>query len=78
MRLLIGIIATIIALTGAILLVLTIWGINPISWDIIWKSAATTAILCGVSFIVYFFYHLFFRNYTKTGTQESNRVRPMN
>lgn len=78
MRLFIGIIATIIALTGVMLLVLTIWGINPISWDVIWKSAATIVILGGFGFLVYFFYHLFFRNYTTTKTKEGNRVRPMN
>lgn len=72
MRSLIGILATIIVLTGAILTVLALWGIQPISWQIVWKSAATIGIVCGTGLLIYLFYYLFFKKYSDNKTK-SNR-----
>lgn len=64
MRLIIGIIATIIVLTGATLTVLALWGIQPISWVIVWKAGVTIAVICGTSLLLYLFYYLFFKRYS--------------
>ncbi|MBD8349226.1 hypothetical protein [Dysgonomonas sp. HGC4] len=64
MRLLIGILTTIIVLTGATLTVLALWGIQPISWQIVWKSGVTIAIVCGTALLIYLFYYLFFKDYS--------------
>ncbi len=63
MRLFIGVFTTLIVLTGAILTVLALWGIQPISWTIVWKSGVTILIILGTSILVYLFYYLFFKNY---------------
>ena len=63
MRAIVGILATIIVLTGATLTVLALWGIKPISWTIIWKLGATVFIVCSVFVIIYIFYYLFFKRY---------------
>lgn len=65
MRYFIGIIVTIIVLTGAVLTVLALWGIQPISWEIVWKSGATIAIVCGTMLLVYLCYYLFFKDYNR-------------
>lgn len=64
MRAFLGIICTIIVLTGAILTILALWGIQPISWALIWKSGVTIIIIGIVSLVIYLFYYLFFKNYT--------------
>lgn len=77
MRLLIGILATIIVLTGATLTVLALWGIQPISWEIVWKAGATIAIICGTALLVYLFYYLFFKKYSYN-KNNNNRIHPLN
>lgn len=64
MRLLIGILTTIIVLTGATLTVLALWGIQPISWQIVWKSGVTIAVVCGTGLLIYLFYYIFFKDYS--------------
>ena len=59
MRFLIGAITLIFVLTGAILTVLAIWGIQPISWTIVWKSGITIMIIglaILISKVVYYFF----------------------
>lgn len=65
MRALTGILITIIVLTGATLTVLALWGIQPISWTIVWKSGLTIGIVCVVVLLMYLLYFLFFKNYQK-------------
>ncbi|MDR2954866.1 MAG: hypothetical protein LBV43_07290 [Prevotella sp.] len=61
MRLLFGILSTIIVLTGAVLTVLALWDIYPISWAVIWRSVATIAIVCVVILLMWLFKYLFFK-----------------
>ena len=75
MRLLIGILTTIIVLTGATLTVLALWGIQPISWQIVWKSGVTIAIACGTALLIYLFYYLFFKDYSYN-KNKGNRTNP--
>lgn len=59
MRLIIGVVIALIVLTGATLTVLALWGVQPISWAIVWKSGLTIAIIGAASLIislVYFFF----------------------
>ena len=64
MRFVIGVIVTIIVLTGAVLTVLALWGIQPISWTIVWKSGITIGIICATVLLMYLFYYLFFKKYS--------------
>lgn len=64
MRLLIGILTSMIVLTGATLTVLALWGIQPISWQIVWKSGITIAVVCGTGLLIYLFYYIFFKDYS--------------
>lgn len=61
MRLFFGIITAIIILTGAILTVLALWDIQPISWSIIWRSGATIGIICITYLILWLVRVLFFK-----------------
>jgi len=61
MRLLIGIFATLFILTGAVLTVLALWGIQPISWVIVWKSGLTIIILGVTSVIISIIYYFFLK-----------------
>lgn len=65
MRALTGILITIIVLTGATLTVLALWGIQPISWTIVWKSGVTIGIVCTTTILIYLLYFLFFKNFQK-------------
>lgn len=65
MRALTGILITIIVLTGATLTVLALWGIQPISWTIVWKSGVTIGIVCATAALIYLLYFLFFKNFQK-------------
>lgn len=72
MRLFIGVLATIIILTGATLTVLALWNIQPISWDIIWRSGITIAIICITSLILWLVKVLFFRKDPFNRNNQSN------
>lgn len=61
MRFLIGIIITLFILTGAVLTVLALWGIQPISWTIVWKSGLTIAIAGASAIIVWIVYFFFLK-----------------
>lgn len=65
MRTLSGIIITIVVLTGAILTILALWGIQPISWVIVWKSGATIGIISVTAVLIYLVNFLFFKNFKK-------------
>lgn len=63
MRLFVGILVTILLLVGAVLSILALWGIQPISWTLVWKSGLTVMIVCGALLMLYLFYYLFFKKY---------------
>lgn len=73
MRAFLGILSTIIVLTGATLTVLALWGIQPISWVMVWKSGVTIVIVCAVFLILYLFYYLFFKNYSLDRNKEHKK-----
>lgn len=75
MRLLIGIIILLIVLTGAILTVLALWGIQPISWTIILKSGITIAIIAVTSLVSSIIYYFFIKRYP---LKRSERGRDQN
>ncbi|MDR1160751.1 MAG: hypothetical protein LBK45_00275 [Tannerellaceae bacterium] len=60
MRFFIGVLVTFIVITGAILTILALWGIQPISWTIVWKSGLTIMIAFGTLLLVYLCYIIFF------------------
>ncbi|MDU1889403.1 MAG: hypothetical protein E6767_01830 [Dysgonomonas sp.] len=60
MRIFFGVLASIVILTGATLTVLALWNIQPISWDIIWRSGITIAIVCITFLILWLVKVLFF------------------
>lgn len=64
MRLIFGVIATILILTGAVLTVLALWGIQPISWTIVWKSGVTIGIVCVTTSLIYLLYYLFLKQHS--------------
>lgn len=61
MRFLIGIIIALFILTGAVLTVLALWGVQPISWTIVWKSGLTIAIVGASAIIVWIVYYFFLK-----------------
>ncbi len=61
MRLFVGVLVTAIVVTGAILTILALWGIQPISWTIVWKSGLTILIAFGTFVLVNLCYFLFFK-----------------
>lgn len=61
MRLFIGVLASAIILTGAILTVLALWNIQPISWSIIWRSGATIGIVCVTGLVMWLVRLFFFK-----------------
>ena len=65
MKVFLGILSTIVVLTGATLTILALWGIQPISWTIVWKSGATIFLVCAVIFVLNLFYYIFFKNYVR-------------
>lgn len=60
MKVFIGILITIIVLTGATLTMLAMWNIYPISWIIVLKSGATIAIVCTTIFLIWLISRIFF------------------
>ena len=52
MRTSIGLILILLIITGATLIVLAVWGIQPISWTVVWKSGVTIAIVGAVLLLV--------------------------
>jgi hypothetical protein len=65
MRFFIGVLVTCIVITGAILTILALWGIQPISWTIVWKSGFTIMIAFGTLLLVYLCYIIFFNRKKK-------------
>lgn len=61
MRLLIGITIALFIITGAVFTILALWGIQPISWVIVWKSGLTIAIAGLTSIIVSIVYFFFIK-----------------
>lgn len=60
MRTLIGLILILLIVTGATLTVLALWGIQPISWGVVWRSGVTIFIIGGVLLLVSLIRMLFF------------------
>jgi hypothetical protein len=65
MRVFIGILVTFVVITGAILTILALWGIQPISWTIVWKSGFTIMIAFGTLLLAYLCYIVFFKDYRR-------------
>ncbi|MDR3141727.1 MAG: hypothetical protein LBU37_08395 [Tannerellaceae bacterium] len=65
MRVFIGILVTFVVITGAILTILALWGVLPISWTIVWKSGITILIAFGMLLLAYLCYIVFFKNYRR-------------
>ncbi|MDR0750576.1 MAG: hypothetical protein LBF62_13550 [Tannerellaceae bacterium] len=65
MKVFIGILVTFVVITGAILTILALWGIQPISWTIVWKSGITILIAFGALLLAYLCYIVFFKNYRR-------------
>lgn len=63
MRLLIGITIALFIITGAVLTILALWGIQPISWTIVWKSGLTIFIAGATSIIISIIYYFFIKRY---------------
>jgi len=61
MRLLIGIIIALFVITGAVLTILALWGVQPISWTMVWKSGLTIAIVGVTSIIISIIYFFFIK-----------------
>lgn len=61
MRLLIGITIALFIITGAVLTILALWGVQPISWTIVWKSGLTIAIAGVTSIIISVVYYFFIK-----------------
>ena len=62
MKIAIGILSTIIVITGAVLTFLALWDIYPISWVLIAKAAITVALLCATAFLLWLIKTLFFKS----------------
>lgn len=60
MRTFIGMILILLIVTGATLTVLALWGIQPISWAMVWRSGATIIIIGIVLLLVSLIRMLFF------------------
>ncbi|MFT3994203.1 MAG: hypothetical protein QM660_07840 [Dysgonomonas sp.] len=60
MKIFIGILSTIIILTGAVLTVLSLWNIYPISWMVIFKAGLTIAIVCVTILLMWLIKTIFF------------------
>ncbi|WP_165023425.1 hypothetical protein [Dysgonomonas sp. ZJ279] len=76
MKSFIGVLSTIIILTGATLLILALWDIQPISLKIILRSGATIAVACVTVIMLWliktiFFQRGIFRNKDKENTPRS-------
>jgi len=61
MRLLIGITMALFIVTGAVLTILALWGVQPISWTIVWKAGLTIVIAGVTSIIVSIIYYFFIK-----------------
>lgn len=61
MKIFFGILAGIIVLTGAALLVLALWDIQPISWKIIVRICGTIGIVCASILTLWLVKVLFFQ-----------------
>jgi len=67
MKIAIGILSTIIVITGAVLTFLALWDIYPISWLLIAKAAVTVALICATVLLLWLIKALCFKteNLTK-------------
>lgn len=61
MKLLTGITIALLIITGAILTILALWGVQPISWTIVWKSGVTIMIAGITSIIISIIYYFFIK-----------------
>lgn len=77
MRLIIGFLVTIVLLTGAGLGILALWGVYPISLDMLLKVGLTALVVCVVIFLLYLFYSYFFKKqqYNHKGDGKAHPIR---
>jgi len=62
MKIIIGIVTILFVITGAVLTILAIWGVQPISWTIVLKWGITIAVAGVTAIIVSLLYLFFVRN----------------
>ena len=79
MKKLIGVFVFLLVLAFTILLVLSIWGVNPFSWLAISKTALTILIVCIGILVLYVIGYLFFKNgkkgYDTTKDDEAHPIK---
>lgn len=61
MKIFLGILSTLLVLAGTILATLAIWGIYPISGEIIWKAGLTLLIISAALVLLWLILTLFFK-----------------
>ncbi|NDV69631.1 hypothetical protein [Dysgonomonas sp. 25] len=77
MKIAIGILSTIVVITGTILTFLSIWDIYPISWLLIVKAAITVALICVAAVLLWLIRTLFFKGepLNKNKSNQSQHTR---
>lgn len=60
MKTIFGVLIVLFIITGAALTVLALWGVQPISWGMVWRSGATVMIVGVMCLLLWFVKILFF------------------
>lgn len=76
MKIFIGVLSTIIILTGATLTILALWGITPIEWQHIWKTGVSIAIVC-VTFLILWLVRILFFKKDPFNPSKGNKAHPI-
>ncbi len=76
MKIFLGILSTLLILAAAIIGVLAIWGIYPVSWEIIWKSGITLIVVSAAFAVLGLIGTLFFKK--EKYSREGNNAQRMN
>lgn len=64
MKLFFGILSAVLIIAGAIITLLAVWGIQPISWVIVLKALITVAIICIAFLLLWLVKTIFFKKET--------------
>lgn len=70
MKLFFGTLSAVLIVAGAIITLLAVWGIQPISWIIVLKALLTVAIVCVAFLLLWLIKTIFFK---KEANQAVNR-----
>lgn len=68
MKLFFGVLTAVLVLAGAVITLLALWGIQPISWIIVLKSLITVAIICVAYLLLWLIKTIFFKKEVNHGT----------